>query len=221
MTIPTGPGAGHGHNLLGPQPTYLPESPGARGAARGGRGPGGRRRRPPDLQRGLGGARRAGRGGRRAPSPPTPSRAPATTAGLDQLRRNGWKGFGPVPWDHEPNQGFLRAVAALARAAEAIGETDEVERCVHAGRRLRPAARSSCSASRPDAARPRSRAVAAARPPAPGRRHARPAAARLRAAGAAVRARGRARLPRGARRGRPPGAVLRARSRACSCWASG
>ena len=50
--------------------------------------------------------------------------------GLDQLRRNGWKGFGPVPWDHEPNQGFLRSVAALARAAKAIGETDEVERCV-------------------------------------------------------------------------------------------
>ena len=35
-----------------------------------------------------------------------------------------------MPWDHEPNQGFLRAVAALARAAKAIGETDEVERCV-------------------------------------------------------------------------------------------
>ena len=49
--------------------------------------------------------------------------------GLDQLRRNGWKGFGPVPWDHEPNQGFLRAVAALAKAAQAIGETDEVDRC--------------------------------------------------------------------------------------------
>ena len=24
---PMGPGAGHGHNLLGPQPTYLPETP--------------------------------------------------------------------------------------------------------------------------------------------------------------------------------------------------
>ncbi|GAA4697997.1 DUF3151 domain-containing protein [Pseudonocardia yuanmonensis] len=48
--------------------------------------------------------------------------------GLDQLRRNGWKGFGPIPWSHEPNQGFLRALGALMRAAEAIGETDEVER---------------------------------------------------------------------------------------------
>jgi Protein of unknown function (DUF3151) len=50
--------------------------------------------------------------------------------GLDQLRRNGWKGFGPVPYDHEPNRGFLRCVAALARAADAIGETDEYHRCL-------------------------------------------------------------------------------------------
>ena len=33
---------------------------------------------------------------------------------LDLLRRNGWKGHGPVPWEHEPNRGFLRALAALA-----------------------------------------------------------------------------------------------------------
>ena len=50
--------------------------------------------------------------------------------GLDALRRNGWKGHGPVPWSHEPNRGFLRCVTALARAAEAIGETDEHERCI-------------------------------------------------------------------------------------------
>lgn len=50
--------------------------------------------------------------------------------GLDQLRRNGWKGFGPVPYSHEPNRGFLRCVAALARAAEAIGETSEYQRCL-------------------------------------------------------------------------------------------
>jgi hypothetical protein len=48
---------------------------------------------------------------------------------LDLLRRNGWKGHGPVPWEHEPNRGFLRALAALARAAERIGETPEAERC--------------------------------------------------------------------------------------------
>jgi hypothetical protein len=49
--------------------------------------------------------------------------------GLDALRRNGWKGHGPVPWSHEPNRGFLRCVAALAAAAEAIGETEEHQRC--------------------------------------------------------------------------------------------
>src|SRR5215207_3858441 len=49
--------------------------------------------------------------------------------GLDQLRRAGWKGFGPVPWSHGPNQGFLRALAALARAAKEFGEDDEYVRC--------------------------------------------------------------------------------------------
>lgn len=49
--------------------------------------------------------------------------------GLDQLRRNGWKGAGPVPWSHEPNRGFLRALHALGRAAAAIGEDDEAQRC--------------------------------------------------------------------------------------------
>ncbi|NED95404.1 DUF3151 domain-containing protein [Phytoactinopolyspora alkaliphila] len=49
--------------------------------------------------------------------------------GLDQLRRAGWKGHGPIPWEHQPNQGFLRALHALGRAAEAIGESDEAQRC--------------------------------------------------------------------------------------------
>jgi hypothetical protein len=48
--------------------------------------------------------------------------------GLDALRRNGWKGYGPVPWSHAPNRGFLRALNALGRAAETIGETDEAQR---------------------------------------------------------------------------------------------
>ena len=67
---------------------------------------------------------------------------PAITAGLDQLRRNGWKGFGPVPYSHEPNRGFLRCVAALARAADAIGETDEYQRCLDLLDDCDPAARS-------------------------------------------------------------------------------
>ena len=48
--------------------------------------------------------------------------------GLDALRRNGWKGHGPVPWSHEPNQGFLGCLLALGRAAGAIGEADEQAR---------------------------------------------------------------------------------------------
>jgi hypothetical protein len=49
--------------------------------------------------------------------------------GLDALRRSGWKGHGKVPWSHEPNRGFLRALHALGRAAAAIGEDDEARRC--------------------------------------------------------------------------------------------
>lgn len=48
---------------------------------------------------------------------------------LDSLRKNGWRGQGPVPWEHEPNRGFLRALAALSKAAGEIGETDEEQRC--------------------------------------------------------------------------------------------
>lgn len=48
---------------------------------------------------------------------------------LDQLRKSGWRGQGPVPWSHEPNRGFLRSLAVLARAARAIGEADEEARC--------------------------------------------------------------------------------------------
>jgi hypothetical protein len=47
--------------------------------------------------------------------------------GLDALRRNGWKGYGPIPWSHEPNQGFLRCLAALARDAGDIGDMDKAD----------------------------------------------------------------------------------------------
>ena len=49
--------------------------------------------------------------------------------GLDALRRAGWKGQGPIPWAHEPNRGFLRALHALEQSAAAIGETEEAQRC--------------------------------------------------------------------------------------------
>ena len=62
---------------------------------------------------------------------------------LDLLRRNGWKGHGPVPWEHEPNRGFLRAPGRARQAADRIGETPEAERCTEflrdsARRRTRP-----------------------------------------------------------------------------------
>src|SRR4051794_30454305 len=49
--------------------------------------------------------------------------------GLDLLRRSGWKGHGPVAWEHELNRGFLTCLALLALAARAIGEDAEWERC--------------------------------------------------------------------------------------------
>ncbi|MFP5352149.1 MAG: DUF3151 domain-containing protein [Actinomycetota bacterium] len=49
--------------------------------------------------------------------------------GLDRIRRAGWRGSGRVPWSHEPNRGFLRCLGGLARAASAIGETGEADRC--------------------------------------------------------------------------------------------
>ncbi len=48
--------------------------------------------------------------------------------GLDALRGAGWRGAGPVPYAHEPNRGFLRALNLLGQAAAAIGEGEEVRR---------------------------------------------------------------------------------------------
>ena len=49
--------------------------------------------------------------------------------GLDRLRASGWRGSGYVRWRHQPNRGFLRALDGLRASAEAIGESDEAERC--------------------------------------------------------------------------------------------
>jgi hypothetical protein len=115
-------------NLLGPDPTLLPERPEAQAASDGGTDPGKIVRAYPDFSEAWALlAERALQAG-----DPVAAYAYARTGyhrGLDQLRRAGWKGFGPVPWKHRPNQGFLRALAALARAADEIGETEEYERC--------------------------------------------------------------------------------------------
>ncbi|MCQ9368065.1 DUF3151 domain-containing protein [Brevibacterium sp. 50QC2O2] len=48
--------------------------------------------------------------------------------GLDALRGAGWRGTGPIPFSHPVNQGFLRALYALGRAAASIGEEEEAQR---------------------------------------------------------------------------------------------
>ncbi len=58
--------------------------------------------------------------------------------GLDGVRKAGWKGSGIVPWSHEANRGFLRSLAGLGKAAEAIGESDEAVRCEEFLRQLSP-----------------------------------------------------------------------------------
>jgi hypothetical protein len=121
----THPPAGHG-NLLSP-PTRLPDDPGADRIGAG--------EDPAEVAAAFPAssapwaalAEAALRDGE-----PIAAYAYARTGyhrGLDALRRNGWKGNGPVPWAHRPNQGFLRALHALGQAAAAIGEDDEAQRC--------------------------------------------------------------------------------------------
>jgi hypothetical protein len=118
-------------NLLGPPPTRLPERPDAL-----------------EAREALGAGRPAAEVAAAHPAAslpwavlseealaagrPVEAYAYARTGyhrGLDALRRAGWKGQGPIPWAHEPNRGFLRALHALHLAAAAIGEDDEAARC--------------------------------------------------------------------------------------------
>ncbi|WP_211764673.1 DUF3151 domain-containing protein [Kutzneria sp. CA-103260] len=115
-------------NLLGPGPTLLPDRPELQARLEDGADPAAVARTAPDFSEAWAAlAERA-----LADGDAIAAYAYARTGyhrGLDQLRRNGWKGFGPVPWSHRPNQGFLRALAALAKAAGEIGETEEYDRC--------------------------------------------------------------------------------------------
>lgn len=58
--------------------------------------------------------------------------------GLDRIRRAGWRGAGKVPWAHEGNRGFLVSLRGLGRAAGAIGESAEAERCAEFFAQLAP-----------------------------------------------------------------------------------
>ncbi|MFL6138425.1 MAG: DUF3151 domain-containing protein [Frankiaceae bacterium] len=121
MTVP-------GDNLLGgPPPTLLPDDAPVRAALADGDPAEVARRYPASCAPWAALADRAF-----AADDVVASYAYARTGyhrGLDALRRSGWKGHGPIPWSHEPNRGFLRALHALGRAAAAIGEDDEAQRC--------------------------------------------------------------------------------------------
>jgi hypothetical protein len=117
----------HG-NLLGPDPTLLPADAAVDDALAAGADPAQVAAAHPAVSAPWAALAEAAL----AAGEPVAAYAYARTGyhrGLDSLRKNGWKGFGPVPWEHGPNQGFLRAVAALSRAASAIGEQHEAVRC--------------------------------------------------------------------------------------------
>jgi hypothetical protein len=117
----------HG-NLLGPDPTLLPEQPDAEATFKAADDPATAAAAYPGFSAAWAAlAQRALDEG-----DAVAGYAFARTGyhrGLDQLRRAGWNGHGPVPWSHGPNQGFLRALALLARAAAEIGEDAEALRC--------------------------------------------------------------------------------------------
>jgi len=118
----------HQNLLGGPAPTYLPDDAAASEALRSGTDPARVAGDFPSCSAAWAAlAERAMHSG-----DPVAAYAYARTGyhrGLDQLRRAGWKGYGPIPWEHEPNRGFLRALHMLAVAAAAIGEDDEASRC--------------------------------------------------------------------------------------------
>ena len=118
----------HQDLLGGPAPTLLPDETEARGLLEGGTAPAAVAARFPTHSAAWAALADTAYGEGEVIA----SYAYARTGyhrGLDALRRNGWKGYGPVPWAHGPNQGFLRAVFALSRAAGDIGETAEADRC--------------------------------------------------------------------------------------------
>jgi Protein of unknown function (DUF3151) len=119
----------HHHNLLGEPPaTLLPDVPAARTALEGGEDPAAVAARFPSYPGAWAALADAAFGGGAVIESYAYARV-GYHRGLDALRRSGWKGYGPVPWAHQPNRGFLRSVHALGRAAAAIGEADEAQRC--------------------------------------------------------------------------------------------
>jgi Protein of unknown function (DUF3151) len=114
--------------LAGPPATYLPEQEEAAAALRSGSPPADVAARFPAYSAAWAALAESAF----ARGDPVAAYAYARTGyhrGLDQLRRAGWRGNGPIPWEHQPNRGFLRSLHMLATAADAIGEDDEARRC--------------------------------------------------------------------------------------------
>jgi Protein of unknown function (DUF3151) len=132
-------GMTHENLLAGPPPTHLPDDATAAEALRAGADPATVAAGHPAYCAAWAAlAERAISGG-----DPVAGYAYARTGyhrGLDQLRRAGWTGHGPIPWEHEPNRGFLRSLYLLGVAAAAIGEDDEAIRCREFLREASPAA---------------------------------------------------------------------------------
>ena len=114
--------------LAGPPPTFLPEDP-AQPLLTGGQAPVDAVRRHPDSPVAWAALAASARDSGADEVTVYAYARVGYHRSLDLLRRNGWKGHGPVPWEHEPNRGFLRCLALLAQMAAAIGETSEAERC--------------------------------------------------------------------------------------------
>ena len=114
--------------LAGPPPTLLPEDP-AQSLLDSGQAPADVVRRHPDSPGAWAALAESARGSGADDVTVYAYARVGYHRSLDLLRRNGWKGHGPVPWEHEPNRGFLRCLALLSAMASAIGENSEAERC--------------------------------------------------------------------------------------------
>jgi hypothetical protein len=116
----------HENLLAGPPPVYLPDNEEASASLRDGDDPALVAAKFPSCCEAW-----AALAERTLADDPVTAYAYARTGyhrGLDQLRRAGWHGHGPIPWEHEPNRGFLRSLHMLGAAASAIGEDDEAYR---------------------------------------------------------------------------------------------
>ena len=117
-----------GDLMAGPPPTYLPDDP-ADAELEAGQAPSDVVRRHPESPTAWAALAAEARAAGSDDLPVYAYSRVGYHRSLARLRRHGWKGHGPVPWDHAPNRGFLRSLALLSEAASSIGEQAEAARC--------------------------------------------------------------------------------------------